>query len=357
MAKQLLEPMVFRNGTQSRNRITLAAMTNGQSSADGSLGSDELRWLDERAEGGMGVITTCASHVSKDGQGWAGELGVFDDRLVRGLRTLADAMHKRGALGFIQLFHGGLRADAALTGERPWSASEGPNHRAATEEDVRRVIADFAAAAGRAVAADLDGAEIHGAHGYLLTQFLSTMENRRTDQWGGGLEGRARLFREVTRAVRAKAPAPFVVGVRLSPEDFGNAKGLDLDESLQVAKWLCEDGVDFVHLSLWEAMKNTTKRPSEHALEALRKVVPGDVLLFVAGKLWTRGECERMLELGADGVALGRAAIANPDWAHRIVDPEWKPRYPPLAGQELLDRGLSAGFVDYMRKWKGFVSS
>ena len=333
-------------------------MTNGQSNPDGTLGDSELHWLDVHAEGGFGIITTCATHVSKDGQGWAGALGIFEDRLIPGLRKLALAMHQRGALVFVQLFHGGRRADPAVAGQRLWSASAAPDGRCreATEQDIARVIADFASAAGRARAAGMDGVELHGAHGYLFTQFLSSSDNRRTDRWGGSLENRARLLREAVRAVRAEAPAPFVVGVRLSPEDFGNAGGLDLDESLQVAKWLSQDGVDFVHLSLWDVHKNTAKRPTEHALELFRRAVPGDVRLFAAGKIWTRAEAEDVLARGADGVALGRAAIANPDWPRRIVDPAWTPRVPPLTAQELKDRGLSLKFVEFLRRWEGFVA-
>ena len=353
---KLDDALIFRNGARAKNRVVLAPMTNKQSHEDGSLADDELRWLRARSKGGFGVVMSCATHVAKDGQGWPNELGIFDDALVPGWRKLADALREDGALSIAQIFHGGFRADTAASGIRPWSASENDGSREATEEDLQRVIGQFADAAARAHTAGLDGVELHGAHGYLLTQFLSTVNNRRTDAWGGSLENRARLIREVTRAVRARVPATFLVGMRLSPEDFGNAKGLDLDESLAVAGWLVEDGVDFVDLSLWNALRNTTKRPDEHALTAFRRVVPKDVLLFVAGSLWTRADAERMLALGADGVSLGRCAIANPDWPDRISDPAWEPKRPPLTRQELLDRGLSSAFVGYMSSWKGFVA-
>jgi 2,4-dienoyl-CoA reductase-like NADH-dependent reductase (Old Yellow Enzyme family) len=354
--KDLLSPIRFRNGVTSKNRVALAAMTNGQSHDDGSLGDAEQTWLEMRATGGFGVVTTCAAHVTTDGQGWKGELGVWKDAHVPGLARLAASLKGRGAVPIAQIFHGGLRANPELTGERPWSASEaegGP--RAATEEDLARVIAAFAAAAGRAHEAGMAGVEIHGAHGYLLTQFLSTVENQRTDRWGGPLENRARLIREVTRAVRAKVPASFLVGVRMSPEDWGNAKGLDLDESLEIARWLASDGADFLHLSLWTASRPTKKRPDAHPLTLFRAAVPGDVALFVAGKIWTREEAESLLALGADVVALGRAAIANPDWPLRAADPAWRPKEPPLTEAELLERGLSMPFVEYMKAWKGFV--
>ncbi|MGZ4462377.1 MAG: oxidoreductase, partial [Gaiellaceae bacterium] len=104
--KQLLEPVRFRNGAVARNRVALAAMTNRQSRADGSLSEAELAWLLRRADGGFGIVTTCAAHVARDGQGWPGELGIFDEALLPGLRRLAEALRATGALGFVQLYHG-----------------------------------------------------------------------------------------------------------------------------------------------------------------------------------------------------------------------------------------------------------
>jgi 2,4-dienoyl-CoA reductase-like NADH-dependent reductase (Old Yellow Enzyme family) len=359
----LYEPLALRGGAVAPNRIFLAAMTNGQSLPDGRLGDDELHWLAARADAGFGVITTCAAHVAQDGKAWAGELGIHDDATVPGLARLAARVQQGGALGLVQLFHGGVRASSALSGARPWSASEwhedAPGFeapRAATADDLARVIDQFAAAAVRAARAGFAGVELHGAHGYLLSQFLSRTMNPRTDGWGGpAIEGRARLVRAVTRAVRAAAPAPFVVGVRLSPEDLGQARGLDLDESVQVARWLADDGVDFVHLSLWRAREMTKKRPSEHAVDVFRAALPRDVKIVVAGGLWTRADADAMLARGADAIALARAAICNPDWPRRAVDPAWEPRRPPMTPAELAERALSPEFVRYMRKWKDFV--
>ena len=146
---KILTPYEFpRTGTQVRNRTVLAAMTNKQSHADGSLGDDELEWLAARARGGFGIVTTCAAHVSPDGQGWDGELGVFDDALLPGLSRLAGALRADGALSLVQIFHGGVRAPSRLTGQQPFSASafeldakdfEVP--REATVDDIERTIA------------------------------------------------------------------------------------------------------------------------------------------------------------------------------------------------------------------------
>ncbi len=339
------------------NRVALAAMTNPQSNEDGTLGDDELRWIEMRARGGFGMVTSCASHVSRDGKGFPGELGIWSDDHLPGLTRLASAIKKHSALAIMQIFHAGMRSPEALIEERPWSASEaegGP--RAATEDDIQRVMVHFVRAAERAKEAGFDGVEVHGAHGYLLTQFLSSTENRRTDQWGGSLENRARLIREVTSRIRKTLPKTFIVGARLSPEDFGNAKGMDVDENIQVAKWLSDDGADFIHLSLWNAHNNTKKHPDAHAVTLFRAALPSDVPVFVAGTLWSREDADKMFGLGADAIALGRAAICNPDWPRRIQDPAWEPKRPPISAAELQERGVSALFVEYLRRWKGFVS-
>jgi 2,4-dienoyl-CoA reductase-like NADH-dependent reductase (Old Yellow Enzyme family) len=295
----LFEPLSFRSGLTAPNRVVLAAMTNKQSHEDGSLSDEELAWLTMRARGGFGTITTCAAHVAKDGQGWAGELGIFDDALLPGLRRLAAEIRSAGAASLVQIFHGGVRADSSLTGTERWSANEGPGCRAATEDDLARVVVQFGDAAVRAERAGFDGVEIHGAHGYLLTQFLSTTQNQRTDAWGGTLEGRARLIREVTREVRRRTGPRFTVLARLSPEDHGNARGLDLDESVTVARWLADDGIDGLHLSLWNAFENTKRRPDAHAVPLFRAALPHDVRVLVAGSIWTRAEAEELLSPGA----------------------------------------------------------
>jgi 2,4-dienoyl-CoA reductase-like NADH-dependent reductase (Old Yellow Enzyme family) len=358
----LLEPLVFPTGAAARNRIWLAPLTNKQSNADGTCSDDELRFLQMRAEGGFGVVETCASHVAKDGQGWQGELGNFSDDHLPGLTRLAKALKAPGAIALTQLFHGGVRADSSLTGERTWSASEFTEDkpgfvppRAATEADIERVLGQFVAAAKRAEAAGFDGVELHGAHGYLLSQFLSKTMNLRTDAWGGDIAGRARLIREAMRRVRAATAKSFLVGVRLSPEDYFQARGLDLDESIQVATWLAEDGASFVHLSLWTSDKSSKKYPDKHPVPLFRAAIPAGVPIVAAGSIWTAAEAESLLDKGADAVALGKSAILNPDWPKHAAEPGYAPRRPPVTLAELRDRGLNQTFAEYMKGWKGFV--
>jgi 2,4-dienoyl-CoA reductase-like NADH-dependent reductase (Old Yellow Enzyme family) len=218
------------------------------------------------------------------------------------------------------------------------------------------VIDQFAAAARRVQLAGFDGIELHGAHGYLLSQFLSATMNPRSDGWGGDLAGRARLLREVVRAVRARVGRQFTVGVRLSLEDWGNARGLDLDDNLQVARWLADDGVDFVHASLWNSMAMTKKYPDRHAVPLLRAALPRDVAVIACGGLWTAADAIALRERGADIIAIGRAAICNPSWPIAARAPGWEPRRPPLTRAELLERSVSPVFITYLTRWKNFVA-
>src|SRR5262245_26791698 len=116
MSSPLLSPLLFRNGLKAKNRLCLAPMTNLQSHVDGSLSTDELRWLLRRADGGFAVVETCAAHVAEEGKGWDGELGVFADHLLPGLTHLATELSTRSTMGIVQLFHGGLRADPKVSG-------------------------------------------------------------------------------------------------------------------------------------------------------------------------------------------------------------------------------------------------
>ena len=338
-------------------------MTNKQSHADGTLGDDELAWLVARARGGFGIVTTCAANVSADGQGWDGELGVYDDAHLPGLTRLADALRAEGTVSLVQIFHGGVRAPSRLTGKQPFSASafeldakgfEVP--RAATVEDIERTIAAFADAAGRCAEAGFDGVEIHGAHGYLITQFLGTVSNTRTDTWGGSLQCRARFVRDIVAAVRAATPEGFLVGVRLSPEV--PELGVELDEALTVARWLMDDGVDFLHVSNWDSFRPPAAHPdSDRMLTTwFREAVGDEVPVIATGGVWTPAQADELLDHGADLVGLGRAAIGNAAWPRAAATPGWQPARPPYTPEHLSGEALGEELIAYMRAWPGFVT-
>jgi 2,4-dienoyl-CoA reductase-like NADH-dependent reductase (Old Yellow Enzyme family) len=361
----LLRSLRLRSGTELRNRLALAPLTNAQSGEDGTLHDDEACWLLRRARGGFGLTETCAAYVLASGQGFDGQLGIADDRHEAAVRPWAAALAATGTCAVVQLVHGGLRAPRRLTGEQPVAPWGGYVEQGAKDFEVPRglstdevaAVADaFVTAAIRCHRAGFGGVELHAAHGYLLSQFLSRTMNPRDDGWGGSLPGRARLLRAVAARVRVVCPPPFVVGVRLSPEDRGNARGLDLDESLAVASWLADDGVDFVHLSLWDAAQNTTKRPEAHAARLFRDSLPAEVALVAAGGVWTRADAERLHDHGADVVAVGRAAILDPDWPRHVIEQGHAPVRGPKTPEELAAVDVSPRFVSYLRRFGGLVT-
>jgi len=297
-------------------------------------------------------------------QAWEGELGIFSDEHKEGLAKLACLGEDERCLVIPQLFHGGFRCPRRITGVQPVSASEfqitKPDFeipRALSEEEIFDIKSHFVAAAQRAIDAGLPGVEIHGANGYLFTQFLSPETNRRNDKWGGSLENRARFLLEVTREIRTAIGPEKILGIRISPENTKLIGGIDIDEMKQVACELNSLGADYISLSLWDARKRTDKygEGGVSVVEQFRKALPSKIALIVSGKIWTHADARQVLELGADSVALGAAAIANPSWPHLNEDDPTELKRLPLTRAELHKRGLSDRFIDYLERWS-FVS-
>jgi 2,4-dienoyl-CoA reductase-like NADH-dependent reductase (Old Yellow Enzyme family) len=353
----LFQPLAFARGPVMKNRFMLAPLTNLQSRADGVLSDEEYHWLTLRARGGFGLVMTCAAHVQAIGQGFPGQLGVFADRHLEGLARLAAGVRRHGSLAFVQLHHAGLRAPAGLIGGRPVSASddEKSGARALSTGEVEALTGDFVRAAARAEQAGFDGVELHGAHGYILCQFLSAMTNRRDDRYGGGLDNRCRLLFDILGGIRAQCRPDFLVGVRLSPERFG----MTLAETPLIARRLHESGlIDLLDMSLWDAFKE----PEEEAFKGkpligwFTELDRGDVRLAAAGNIRSARDAGHALAAGADIAAVGRAAILHHDFPERSrANPDFEPVPLPVSEDYLRSEGLSEPFVGYMKTWKGFV--
>ncbi|WP_108650230.1 oxidoreductase [Dongshaea marina] len=347
----LFSPFSFANGKKAGNRIALAPMTTTLSQPDGSISALDLKWLQSFREGGFGVITTPVSYISTSGQGWPNQMAIDQDENLPGLTTLARTINTDNNLSIIQIGHNGSRSPAELIGQQPVSSSaftldipgfEQP--RALGLEEIASLTQAYARAVERAYQAGFDGAELHFANGYLITQFLSTQTNLRQDCYGGTLENRARFAREVVQACRAKVPHDFIIGARLSPE----GPGLDLDESVQTALWLKADGLDFVHLSQLDASMPPTKYPDaeQMVVHYFRNALGEDYPIFVAGGITSKAKAQRVLQAGASFVALGRIALGNPDWPQRIREQLPVLEY-PYRQQDLISRGIPRGVIDY----------
>jgi 2,4-dienoyl-CoA reductase-like NADH-dependent reductase (Old Yellow Enzyme family) len=354
----ILEPLAFLRGPAMKNRFALAPLTNQQSHPDGVLSDEEFHWLVKRAEGGFGMTLTCAAHVQRIGQGFPGQLGVFGEEHLPGLTRLASAIKANGSIAAVQLHHAGIRSPAALIGEAPVGPSDNPETgaRGLSTAEVEQLVEDFVAAAHRAERAGFDGVEIHGAHSYVLCQFLSEGLNRRTDRYGGDPANRARAIKEVISGIRQRCRPDFTLGLRLSPERFD----LKLMDIVQLAREVLAEGqIDYLDLSLWDY----TKEPNEEAHQGrslmswFAELPRGNVRVGCAGKIMSGADVRACLVGGMDFVFLGRAAILHHDYPRLYAaNPDVEPIARPVSEAHLRGEGLSPTFVAYMKGWKGFVA-
>jgi 2,4-dienoyl-CoA reductase-like NADH-dependent reductase (Old Yellow Enzyme family) len=350
--------LTFVRSPPMKNRFMLAPLTNSQSHDDGQLSDDEFEWLTWRARGGFGLVMTCAAHVQGVGKGFPGQLGVFSDEHLPGMERLAAEIRMRGAVSAVQLHHAGIKSPSELIGAQPVGPSDDAETgaRALSEGEVEALVEDFIVAAIRAEKAGFDGVELHGAHGYILCAFLSAETNRRSDRWGGSLENRARIVREIIRGVRARTRPDFQLGLRLSPERFG----LKLAEQRALAGELMSSGdLDWLDMSLWSVFKPPVEEEfaEKPLIDWFADLPRGTTRLGVAGKLLSAADCRRALGSGADFVLLGRAAILHHDFPRQVAaDPDFQTIALPVTSEYLRQERLGPTFVEYMRNWKGFVA-
>ncbi|MFI2753588.1 NADH:flavin oxidoreductase/NADH oxidase [Cellulomonas sp. P22] len=355
---RLLEPLTLR-GTTFANRAWLAPMCQ-YSAVDGLPGDWHLVHLGGQAAGGFGLVLTEAAAVVPEGRISPQDAGLWNEAQVVAWRRVTDVVHARGTLVGVQLAHAGRKAStyrpfgegrgSVPQAEGGW-ATVGPSALAypglaapaeLTTAQIREIPRAFAAAAVRAAEAGFDVVEVHAAHGYLLHQFLSPLSNRRTDEYGGPLENRARLLVETTDAVRAVWPDDRPLLVRLSATDWAEG-GLTVEEVTQVAKDLGGHGVDLVDVSSGGNVPAEIPVGPGYQVPAARAVREGSGLPVAAVGLITTGQqAEQVLVDGAaDVVLVGRAALRDPHWplraAHELgVDLSMLPLRPGAPGADVV---------------------
>ena len=300
---------------------------------------------------------TCAAHVQAIGQGFPGQLGVFSDDHLEGLSKLASGIKSENSLAVVQLHHAGMRSPVDLIGQAPVCPSDhtDTNSVGLSSEGVKELIEDFICGAERAEKAGFDGVEIHGAHGYILAQFLSGTINQRQDEFGGCIENRMRPITAIIDGIRARCRPDFLLGLRLSPERFD----VHLPDIVEVAKNVLSAGkIDFLDMSLWDSFKE----PEDQAfkgrtlLSYFTELKRGNVALGIAGKLRNPEEVNQAMAADIDFVMLGRAAILHHDFPRQMkIDPNFTPIKNPVSADHLRKEGLGEAFITYMSGWKGFV--
>lgn len=356
MKKPLSKPLTFLSGHEMKNRFALAPLTNHQCENDGTATDQEINWLKMRAEGGFAMVMTCAAQIDPRGQGFPGQLGVYHDRLLPGMKRIATAL--QNTFSIVQIHHAGIRAPKEVTTQQPVGPSdhEETGSRAMTSAEVKQVIQDYISAAVRSEKAGFDGVEIHGAHGYLLTQFMSTELNQRSDQYGGSYENRTRIVREIIAGIKHECSATFSIGIRLSPEGYGMA----LPEVTQFCQELIDEGsLDYLDISLWDCFKEPEDElhKGRSLLSYFTDLDWKKTKLVVAGKLRKPEDAEAIIQQGVDFIMLGRAAILNHDFPNRYLkNPRFQPDHQPVSTEHLRKEGLSEPFINYMTSWDGFVT-
>ncbi|MDY6793210.1 MAG: NADH:flavin oxidoreductase [Thermodesulfobacteriota bacterium] len=241
------------NGMTLKNRFVRSATWEGMAADDGACTPKLVDTIARLAEGGVGLIITGHAYVKKQGQAGQWQLGIYDDRLIAGLCEMTDAVHQQGGRIIAQLAHSGLFADPSLTGYPPLAPSliQGITKHAVEEmtlADIQNVVESFGLAALRAQKAGFDGVQIHAAHGYLLSQFLSPFFNRRSDRYGGNIENRSNIHLEIIDSIRSYVDKDYPVLIKMNSGDFVEG-GLELGEALQAGKLLAKSGLDAIELS------------------------------------------------------------------------------------------------------------
>jgi len=356
------DSIVFpRIGSKSVNRTLLAAMTNKQSNQDGTLSSEEINWLVRRAKGGFGITTTAAANITETGRGWDGEMGVWGDHQLSGLTEMATQLNKTGTISLVQLFHGGMRAPESLNGVQPISASkntesgmDGKYTREMTEDEIYSMIESFTQAALRCEKAGFQGVELHGAHSYLICQFLGSITNRREDVWGGDIYSRSKFLCKIIESIREATSSNFLIAIRISP--IIEKAGIYLEDSLELARILCDMDIDMLHISCWDVFQPVEGDESGPSLtKRFSEVIPKNIPLISTGAVWDSKDAQWLMDEGADIVGVARVAIGHPDWPKHLSDVNYQPQRPPFSVEHLENVELSPVFIEYMKRWKNFV--
>ncbi|WP_426350322.1 FAD-dependent oxidoreductase [Alloiococcus sp. CFN-8] len=352
--KKLLQPGKI-GSMELKNRMVMPGMGTNLAAADGTVSDVIVNYYARRANGGVGLIITEVCCPDPLGRVIQGEIEATEGKFMPGLSRIPHAVHSGGAKVCLQLAHGGCFASESVTGERPITPSgvgtmqlPNENPRTMTIEDIKELIEKYGQAAGRAKICGFDAIELHGAHGYMPLQFLSSYTNKRTDEYGGSLENRARFALETIKSIKKHTGKNFPLIYRLSAdEDVPN--GITLEEACRFAKMAEEAGADAIHVSAgtWDSRlhkynavmsgqespegknlskgvatsmwvpPNYTPRGTLISLAAAVKKVVSVPVLAVCSITPEMGE-DILSKGDADFISIGRQNIADPDYPNKI---------------------------------------
>jgi len=331
----VLNPLTLPNGAVLKNRLLMAPMTTCTGFYDGTVTSELVEYYRDRA-GSIGTIIVECCFIDRMGPAFPGAIAIDSDNKIPGLKKIADAIKSKGSKAVLQISHGGRMVEPELIGGRTPvapSALAAPREGATTPkelsgEEVEVMITKFGDAVNRAIKAGFDGVEIHGANTYLIQQFYSPNSNQRTDKWGGDREKRTTFPMEVLEITHKMADRfaddHFIIGYRFSPEEL-EVPGIRFDDTMYLLEKLAARGLDYVHFSVGQLLRpsivdTTDPTPLITKFRAMRSETLAKVPVIGVGGVVNKADAEKALEYGFDLVAVGKACIAYPDWADRIIN-------------------------------------
>lgn len=304
-----------------KNRIVMAPMVCfGYAKEDGFVTNENIRHYEERAKGGIGLIIVEATCVSSSGRLADSQLGIWSEEHIAGLSKITEVCHKYGAKVILQIHHAGFKAPISVSKDRI-SSSEyikaELSSRALTIEEIHSIQAEFINAAIRAKKADFDGIELHGAHGYLLSQFFSPLINKRTDNYGGSITNRVRVASEIIAGIRGNLGDNFIIGVRIG----GNEP--DLEQGREVAKELEKAGADLLHVSAGMFTEEGFQIPKDFKYNSIvyngiqiKKHV--NIPVIAVNGIKTPERAKDLIENDlVDFIAIGKPLLVDAEWANK----------------------------------------
>jgi 2,4-dienoyl-CoA reductase-like NADH-dependent reductase (Old Yellow Enzyme family) len=333
MMATLFETNKIKNITL-KNRSVRSATWDGMAEEDGFSTREIEALLRQLARCEVGLIISGHAYVHRDGQISPRQLGIFSDRHIDGLSRMAEVVHDAGGKIVVQLAHAGCHADASITGTEPMGPSvmeneSGPFCREMTVHDISRMISDFGQAAIRAREAGFDGIQLHAAHGYMMSQFLSPFYNKRRDDYGGSVANRTRIVLQILQKVQAEVGKDYPVMIKLNSDDFIDG-GFSVDDMLEVAALLEHAGIDAIELSGGLIRYSGKYEPARQGLlkteedevyyrqAALRYKKKCKVPLMLVGGILSYIVAERLITEGVtDYISLSRPLIREPNLIER----------------------------------------
>ncbi len=320
------------NGMKIKNRFVRSATYEAMAGLDGTVQDQLCDYMDELSHGEVGLIITGHAHVTRAGQAGPKQMGIYSDAMIDGLRRITSIVHENGGVIAVQLAHAGKNGigtdEYAALAPSDVFADGVKKASAMTVDDIKRTVIAFGDAAERAVKAGFDGIQIHAAHGYMLSQFLSSHYNKRSDNYGGNLENRARLLLEVYTEIRQRVGTSFPVMAKTNSEDFLE-NGITVKETIKVAHMLADRGMDAIEMSggtfesgkLIPSRVGTSKSEDREvyyrkAAETFKKEI--NIPLILVGGFLSFHVVQDVVASGlADYVALSRPLIREPNLISR----------------------------------------